>query len=76
MITGDHPGTAAAIASELGIVEPGANAATGVRLQRWMTTNCSRPSAAFPVYRVSAPSTSSESSAALQRDGQRRRHDR
>ncbi len=33
MITGDHPGTAAAIAAELGIVEPGAVAATGARLE-------------------------------------------
>jgi Ca2+-transporting ATPase len=32
MITGDHPGTAVAIASELGIAEPGAIAATGARL--------------------------------------------
>jgi len=34
MITGDHPVTAAAIASELGIAEPGAAAVSGAQLQR------------------------------------------
>ena len=34
MITGDHPLTAAAIAGEVGIVEPGARAVTGAELQR------------------------------------------
>ncbi len=32
MITGDHPGTAARIAADLGIVEPGAHALTGAEL--------------------------------------------
>ncbi|HEX9371089.1 MAG TPA: HAD-IC family P-type ATPase, partial [Roseiflexaceae bacterium] len=34
MITGDHPATAAAIAAELGIVEPGTRAVTGAQLQK------------------------------------------
>ncbi len=34
MITGDHPLTAAAIAGEVGVVEPGARAVTGTELQR------------------------------------------
>ncbi len=34
MITGDHPGTAAAIATELGIAAPGARAVVGAQLQR------------------------------------------
>jgi Ca2+-transporting ATPase len=34
MITGDHPKTAAAIATELGIIEPGARTVTGAELQQ------------------------------------------
>src|SRR6266545_4881194 len=34
MVTGDHPGTAAAIATELGIARPGNHAVTGQELQR------------------------------------------
>ena len=34
MITGDHPATAARIASDLGIVEPGEEAVTGVQIDR------------------------------------------
>lgn len=35
MITGDHPHTAAAVARELGMMEPGAQVATGAMMDRW-----------------------------------------
>ena len=70
MITGDHPATAARIASDLGIAEPGTEATTGARLDAagpgWLAERV-RTS---PVYARVAPAHKLALVRALQADGQ------
>ena len=69
MITGDHPGTAVAIASELGIVEPGANAATGARLQAMDDDELLETVRSVSVYARVSPELKLRIVNALKRDG-------
>jgi potassium/sodium efflux P-type ATPase len=55
MITGDHPGTAARIAADLGIVEPGAPALTGADLDRLDDNGFAEAVAGVSVYARVAP---------------------
>lgn len=55
MITGDHPGTAARIAEDLGIVEPGASAITGQQLDELSWRELVDVSATTSVYARVAP---------------------
>ena len=55
MITGDHPRTAMAIAAELGISEPGAQACTGQELQRMGDDELRRVVGTTAVYARVAP---------------------
>ncbi|MCB0910945.1 MAG: HAD-IC family P-type ATPase, partial [Propionibacteriaceae bacterium] len=70
MITGDHPATAARIATDLGIAEPGTEATTGAQLDAagpgWLTGQV-RTS---PVYARVAPAHKLALVRALQADGQ------
>ena len=70
MITGDHPGTAATIASELGIVEPGGQATTGVRLQAMDDDELLETVRSTSVFARVSPDHKLRIVAALQRDGQ------
>lgn len=55
MITGDHPGTAARIAEDLGIVEPGASAITGQQLDELSWRELVDATAKTSVYARVAP---------------------
>ena len=70
MITGDHPGTAATIASELGIVEPGGQATTGVRLQAMDDDELLETVRGASVFARVSPDHKLRIVSALQRDGQ------
>ena len=69
MITGDHPGTAVAIASELGIVESGAAAATGARLQEMDADELLETVRSVSVYARVSPEHKLRIVGALKRDG-------
>ncbi|MGI8708797.1 MAG: cation-translocating P-type ATPase [Actinomycetota bacterium] len=69
MITGDHPATAAAIASELGIVEPGAKAATGAQLQAMEDEELLDTVRCVSVYARVSPEHKLRIVGALKRDG-------
>ncbi|HZK50522.1 MAG TPA: cation-translocating P-type ATPase [Actinomycetota bacterium] len=69
MITGDHPGTAVAIASELGIVESGAVAATGARLQAMDDDELLETVRRVSVYARVSPEHKLRIVRALKRDG-------
>ena len=69
MITGDHPVTAARIAAELGIVEPGAHAMTGAELDRLQKTTGPDKVHDVSVYARVAPEHKLDIVDALQADG-------
>jgi Ca2+-transporting ATPase len=69
MITGDHPATAAAIASELGIVESGANAATGAHLQSMDDDKLLETVRSVSIYARVSPEHKLRIVGALKRDG-------
>lgn len=69
MITGDHQTTAAAIAVELGIVEPGAPAITGAELQRMDDMQLRRAVRTASVYARVAPEHKLRIVSALQAEG-------
>jgi Ca2+-transporting ATPase len=62
MITGDHPHTAARIAGDLGIVEPGARALTGAEIEALDDEGLSAAVRDVPVYARVAPEHSCGSS--------------
>ena len=70
MITGDHQITAAAIAAELGIVEPGAPAVTGAELQRMDEAQLRRTVRTASVYARVAPEHKLRIVSALQAEGE------
>ena len=69
MITGDHPRTAARIAADLGIVEPGAKALTGAELDALDTAGLAAAVRATSVYARVAPVHKLRIVDALQADG-------
>ena len=69
MITGDHPTTAARIAEELGIVEPGARALSGAELDRLDQTTAPATIRDVSVYARVAPEHKLDIVDALQADG-------
>lgn len=64
MITGDHPLTAARIASDLGIIEQGGKALTGDELDSMDEKQLDKATSEVSVYARVAPNTSSRSSRA------------
>ena len=70
MITGDHPTTAARIAADLGIVEPGATAVTGAELDRMDEAELREVTRTSSVYARVAPRNKLQIVDALQADGQ------
>nr|WP_082944248.1 cation-translocating P-type ATPase [Mycolicibacterium elephantis] len=69
MITGDHPGTAARIAEDLGIVEPGASAITGQQLDELSWRELVDVTATTSVYARVAPQHKMRIVDALQSQG-------
>ncbi|MFI8524155.1 cation-translocating P-type ATPase [Promicromonospora sukumoe] len=69
MITGDHPITATRIASDLGIVEPGARAVTGTELDRLDAARLRETTRTVSVYARVAPQNKLQIVDALQADG-------
>lgn len=69
MITGDHQITAAAIATELGIVEKGARAVTGAELQRMNDEQLRETVCRYSVYARVAPEHKLRIVSALQDEG-------
>lgn len=69
MITGDHPRTAARIASDLGIVEPGAQALTGLELDKLDDKGFAQAVRSTSVYARVAPQHKLRIVDALQADG-------
>lgn len=69
LITGDHPATATTIATELGIVEPGADAATGARLQAMDDDELLETVRNVSVYARVSPEHKLRIVGALKRDG-------
>jgi magnesium-transporting ATPase (P-type) len=69
MITGDHPGTAARIATDLGIVEPGAPVVTGPELDQMDDDTLARTVRRTSVYARVAPQHKLAIVDALQADG-------
>jgi magnesium-transporting ATPase (P-type) len=69
MITGDHPATAARIAAELGIIEPGGPAMTGADLDRLEKTTAPNTVQDVSVYARVAPEHKLDIVDALQADG-------
>lgn len=69
MITGDHPVTAARIASDLGIVEPGARAVTGTELDGLDGPGLRETTRTVSVYARVAPQNKLQIVDALQADG-------
>jgi potassium/sodium efflux P-type ATPase len=69
MITGDHPTTAARIASDLGIVEPGAKAVTGAELDHLDDAGLRAVVASTAVYARVAPENKLQIIDALQATG-------
>ncbi len=70
MITGDHPSTAVCIAEDLGIVESGANAITGVELASLSDDELRKVTATTSVYARVAPRNKLQIVDALQAQGQ------
>jgi len=70
MITGDHPTTAARIAADLGIAEPGARAVTGQELDGLSAEQLQAVAATTSVYARVAPKHKLQIVDALQRDRQ------
>ena len=69
MITGDHPGTAARIAADLGIVEPGGRALTGADLDRLDDTALAATVEEVSVYARVSPQHKNRIVDALQANG-------
>ncbi|HEX5532555.1 MAG TPA: cation-translocating P-type ATPase [Actinomycetales bacterium] len=69
MITGDHPGTAARIATDLGIIEPGAPVVTGPELDQMDDDTLARTVRRTSVYARVAPQHKLAIVDALQADG-------
>ena len=69
MITGDHPGTAARIAADLGIIEPGGPALTGAQLDGLDAAGFANAVRTVSVYARVAPAHKLRIVAALQADG-------
>ncbi|MFI9489366.1 cation-translocating P-type ATPase [Promicromonospora sp. NPDC052451] len=69
MITGDHPVTAGRIASDLGIVEPGARAVTGTELDHLDAEGLRETTRTVSVYARVAPQNKLQIVDALQADG-------
>ncbi|WP_298324748.1 cation-translocating P-type ATPase [Haloactinopolyspora sp.] len=69
MITGDHPATAARIAADLGIVEPGAKAVTGPELDQLSSAEMREVARTTSVYARVAPEHKLTIVDALQADG-------
>ena len=69
MITGDHPVTATRIASDLGIVEPGARAVTGTKLDGLDAAGLRETTRSVSVYARVAPQNKLQIVDALQADG-------
>jgi magnesium-transporting ATPase (P-type) len=69
MITGDHPRTAARIAADLGIIEPGARALTGVDLDALDDATFAAAMRSVSVYARVAPAHKMRIVRALQADG-------
>ncbi|MFJ3404851.1 cation-translocating P-type ATPase [Promicromonospora sp. NPDC090134] len=69
MITGDHPVTATRIASDLGIVEPGARAVTGTELDALDAAGLRETTRGVSVYARVAPQNKLQIVDALQADG-------
>ena len=69
MITGDHPTTAARIAEDLGIVEPGATAVTGAELDTLTAERLREVTATTSVYARVAPQNKLQIVDALQAQG-------
>ncbi|WP_020014879.1 cation-translocating P-type ATPase [Promicromonospora sukumoe] len=69
MITGDHPVTATRIASDLGIVEPGARAVTGTELDGLDAARLRETTRGVSVYARVAPQNKLQIVDALQADG-------
>lgn len=70
MITGDHPTTAARIAEDLGIAEPGAIAVTGVELDSLSPDQLREVTASTSVYARVAPRNKLQIVSALQAQGE------
>lgn len=70
MITGDHPTTAARIAEDLGIVEPGAHAVTGIQLDSLSPAELREVTATTSVYARVAPRNKLQIVDALQAQGE------
>lgn len=70
MITGDHPVTAIRIASDLGIVEPGARAVSGTELDGLDADDLRETTRTVSVYARVAPQNKLQIVDALQADGQ------
>ena len=70
MITGDHPRTAARIASDLGITKAGENALTGLELDKLSDADFAQAVRTTSVFARVSPANKLEIVAALQADGQ------